>query len=398
MDVNFTEWLERRLRKLRDQQLLRQLRSIEEVRGARIKHGGVVYDNFGSNDYLGLAQDARLKEAVVDYIKDENQLLGGSAARLMTGNSRILQDAEDRLAKFKGCEAGLLFSSGFSMAVGVIPALVQRGDFLLLDRKAHACLIDGARLSEGTVRVFPHNDMEALEALLIRIRERHPTAKIWIITESLFSMDGDWAPIKRLVELKKQFGAWLLVDEAHATGIYGEKHRGLLELQKAESEVEVQVGTLGKALGLSGGYVVGTRVLIDYLMNRARSFIFSTAPWPALGAALIRSLEIVENDETSMVLQNRLWANAYYLKRKLYGENVMPPAAPIFPILVGDEGRAVEVMEYLRAMGLWVPAIRYPTVAKGQARLRVSVTGAHDEEAMDRLAEGLIELGLVSSL
>ncbi len=398
MDVSFLEWLEKRIGRLEDKQLRRELRCIDEVCGARIRYRGDMYDNFGSNDYLGLAQDERLKESVVDYLKQDGHSLGGGAARLMTGNARIWQEAEERLARFKGCEAGLLFSSGYAMAVGVIPTLVERGDFLLLDRKAHACLIDGARLSEGTMRTFPHNDMVALEGLLIRIRERHPTVKIWIITESLFSMDGDWAPLREIVELKKRYGAWLLVDEAHATGIFGERHRGLLELQKVESEVEIQTGTLGKALGLSGGYVVGRKVLIDFLINHARSFVFSTAPCPALAAALIQSLEIVESEDMGMALQNRLWANVYHFKKRLYGENTMPPAAPIFPVMIGDEGRALEVMDQLKAKKLWVPAIRYPTVAKGQSRLRVSITANHDFEAIDRLASSLVELNIVPSL
>jgi 8-amino-7-oxononanoate synthase len=396
MDVNFVQWLEKRLGKLKDKELLRQLRRIDAVRGGRIWCDGKAYDNFGSNDYLGLAQDERLKEAVVEYLKDGGSCVGAGAARLMTGNSRVWEEAEERLARFKGCEAGLIFSSGYSMALGVIPTLVERGDFFVLDRNVHACLLDGARLSEGTVRVYPHNDMEALEALLMRIRERHPTVRIWVITESLFSMDGDWAPMRQIVELKNRYGAWLMVDEAHATGIYGEKRRGLLELQKVESEVEIQMGTLGKALGLSGGYVVGKRVLIEFLINRARSFIFTTAASPALGAALIRGLELVEDDEEGNVLLEKLWRNVYHFKKRLYGDNTMPPRAPIFPIMIGDEGRAVGVMEQMMKEGLWVPAIRYPTVAKGESRLRISITANHDFEAMDRLAFSLSQLELIS--
>jgi glycine C-acetyltransferase/8-amino-7-oxononanoate synthase len=396
MDVNFSEWLERRLRIWREKGLMRRMYWVEGGSAGRIRHGDDVYENFGSNDYLGLAYDERLRSAALDSLRVKENSFGAGAARLMTGNARIWEEAEERLARFKGCDAGLIFSSGYAMALGVIPALVERGDFLVLDRKAHACLIDGARLSEAVVRTYPHNDMEALEDLLMRIRERYPTARIGIITESLFSMDGDWAPLRRIVELKKRYGAWLLVDEAHATGIYGERRRGLLELQKVESEVEVQVGTLGKALGVSGGYVVGKRELIEYLINHARSFMFSTGLCPVLAAALIRSIEIVESDETGMELFKMLWGNVYDFKRLLYGDSAMPPAAPIFPVMIGDERECVRVMDDLMRRKLWVPAVRYPSVGKGRARLRISITAAHRKDAMENLANALFELKVLS--
>ncbi|MCS7063111.1 MAG: 8-amino-7-oxononanoate synthase [Methylacidiphilales bacterium] len=394
MDLNFTRYLEEQLEAIEKRNLLRRLNIIETLNGPYLQHESVQYLNFGSNDYLGLAQDTRVKEAVLEYLRDHRRSLGGTSSRLITGHAAVLAEAEKRLAEFKGTEAALIFSSGYAMALGVIPALVERGDFILLDRKAHACLIDGARLSEASVRTFPHNDMEMLQSLLSRIRERHPKVKIWIITESLFSMDGDWARLKEIVELKKQWGAWLLVDEAHATGIYGARHRGLLELHKIESEVEVQMGTLGKALGLMGGYIAGSSNLVNYLINRARSFIFSTAPWPALGVAVNKVLEIIQDDKECLSLLSRLWKNAHDFKKNIFGENVMPPISPVFPLILGEEQKVLEAMESLKNQKIWVPAIRYPTVPKGKARLRVSITALHDEGSINRLASALKVAGL----
>ena len=260
--------------------LRRHLKVIDSTDGMRITSGGRKLINFSSNDYLGLASHPLLAEAMAVAA---TWGAGATASRLICGTTAEHAALEDELAAAKRTGAALVFSTGMAAATGTIPALVGKGDVIVLDKLAHACLIDGARASGATLRVFPHNDMEKLESHLKWARRKLPNARVMILTESVFSMDGDLALLREVVELKEHYGAILFLDEAHAVGVCGAGMRGLAGEMDLGARVDVQMGTLGKALGVSGGYIAGSRVLIDFLINRARSFVFSTAPSPAVG-------------------------------------------------------------------------------------------------------------------
>ena len=286
--LSFDAELRQRLDAIRGQGLLRELRRVDSPQGTRIRVGGQSLLNFSSNDYLGLANDPLLKEAASKAV--ERFGAGAGASRLICGSLAPHHELEETLACFKGTEAALSFSSGYATAVGTICALLGKDDIIILDKLVHACIVDAARLSGAKIRVFAHNDLNDLEDKLkwAASSSRHPspaTRHLLVVTESIFSMDGDAAPLREMVALKEKYGAWLMVDEAHATGLYGKHRRGLAEELGVSEQIEIQMGTLGKALGAAGGYISGSRVLIDFLVNRARSFIFSTAPVPAAAAA-----------------------------------------------------------------------------------------------------------------
>ena len=291
MDELFQEQLEA----LRARSLHRKLREIGSAQGAEIEVVGERLINFSSNDYLGLANDPRLREAATEAIAEFG--VGSGASRLVSGTQSPHVRLENALAKWKGVPAALCFSSGYAAAVGTIPALVAKNDVVILDKLCHASLIDGAKLSGATLRAFPHNHLGKLESHLDWARREHPDARILIVTESVFSMDGDRVPLRELIELKNRFGALLLLDEAHAIGVIGNNGRGLAADKQLTREVDVQMGTFSKALGVSGGYICGSRSLIEWLINRARSFIFTTAPPPALAAAACAAIEFLSSNE-----------------------------------------------------------------------------------------------------
>jgi 8-amino-7-oxononanoate synthase len=386
----FDRDLSERLDALRVAGLHRQLRRVESPAGARIEIAGRTLLNFSSNDYLGLATHPALKAAAIRAV--ERFGTGSAASRLICGSLAPHHQLEEALAAFKGTEAALTFSSGYATALGVIPALLERDDVVALDRLAHACLVDAARLSGAKLRVFGHNDLNELEAILrwaaARPRSGPRPPRVLIVTESVFSMDGDGAPLRELVELKERYGAWLLLDEAHATGVYGPDGRGRASEAGVVERVEIHMGTLGKALGASGGFICGSRRLIEYLVHRARSFLFSTAPPPATAAAALAALELLPTDE-GRARRERLWAN---VRRFQAAErNGARIEGPIVPWRIGDETLALAAAEHLRERGIFVPAIRYPTVARGAARLRITLSAAHGAEDLDALLGALAE-------
>lgn len=423
------------LQALRAQSLHRKLREIGTAQGPEVLVVGQQLQNFSSDDYLGLANDPLLKEAAAAAIAEFG--VGAGASRLVSGTQSPHVRLESALAKWKGTPAALSFSSGYAAALGTIPALVGKHDVVLLDKLSHASLIDGAKLSGATLRVFPHNHLGKLESHLEWARREHPDARLLIVTESVFSMDGDRAPLRELIGLKKRFGALLLLDEAHALGVIGEHGRGLAHETGLTRHVDVQMGTLSKALGVSGGYICGSHGLIDWLVNRARSFIFSTAPPPALAAAATAAIEFLESDAGEE--RRRLLWDRIHTSRALM--NFIPPPPPVFaervasspppppkkpnvlrqilsgigpgqvteaapqvavvraetgsaihPIVVGDEQAAIDLSRSLQNEGFLVPAIRYPTVAKGAARLRITITAAHEEPQIHALAEAINRL------
>jgi 8-amino-7-oxononanoate synthase len=380
----FTEELEA----LRKRALDRHLREISSAQGPEVVIAGRHFINFSSNDYLGLANDLRLHAAAASAIDEFG--VGAGASRLISGTQSPHLRLERALAKWKGTEAALCFSSGYAAALGTIPALVTKSDVILLDKLCHASLIDGTRLSGAVLRVFPHNQLRKLESHLEWARRKHPGKRVLIITESVFSMDGDRAPLRELVELKKRFRALLMLDEAHAIGVIGPNGRGLAAAENVSEEVDVQMGTLSKALGTSGGYICGSRTLIEWLINRARSFIYSTAPPPAIVAAALAAVDFLaspEGEKRRLLLWERIRLMQQLLPRTgLEGKDVAAPSA-IFPLIVGDEKAALDMAAALQSDGFLVPAIRYPTVAKGAARLRITVTAAHEEAQIEELCE-----------
>lgn len=367
--------LSEELQQLRDAGLYRQLRSVASAQGPQIVVDGRVLLNFSSNDYLGLANDPILKRASTAAI--ERWGVGAGASRLVCGNLEPYRVLEAKLAEFKQKEAAIVFGSGYAANVGTITALVGKGDVVVLDKLDHASIIDGARQSGATVRVYPHKNLKKLEDIL-----RQATGRVLIVTETVFSMDGDLAPLKEIVELKEKYGAWLMIDEAHATGLYAANRRGLAEAVGVEDKIDITLGTLSKALGCAGGFVVGSQTLIDYLRNRARSLIYSTAMPPAVCAAATAAVEFVMS-EAGHARRDQLWRNVSELKNGLKIQT--ESRSPIIPIIVG--AAAMELSRKLMEAGIFVPAIRYPTVPKGKERLRVTVSAAHSREDIQRFIE-----------
>ena len=388
------ELFQEQLEALRARSLHRKLRELGSAQGPEIEVVGERLVNFSSNDYLGLANDPRLREAATEAIAEFG--VGAGASRLISGTQSPHVRLENALAKWKGVPAALCFSSGYAAAVGTIPALIAKNDVVILDKLCHASLIDGAKLSGATLRAFPHNHLGKLESHLDWARREHPDARILIVTESVFSMDGDRVPLRDLVELKKRFGALLFLDEAHAIGVIGNNGRGLAADTQLTREVDIQMGTLSKALGVSGGYVCGSRSLIEWLINRARSFVFTTAPPPALAAAACAAIEFLASNEGEERRQ-LLWSRIGRLRDLLPPSPQPDPTKPdagsaIHPWIVGEEQKTLEISRALRTEHFLVPAIRYPAVAKGSARLRITVTADHDDAQIDALCEAMSRL------
>jgi 8-amino-7-oxononanoate synthase len=310
---------------------------------------------------------------------------------LICGSLGPVRELEAQLAAFKGTEAALTFSTGYSAALGTLQALMGKGDVVILDKLVHACVVDAARLSGARLRVFAHNNLEDLESKLrwaSSLREGSKDAgHTLIVTESVFSMDGDTAPLQEIVRLKERYGAWLMVDEAHATGLYGPHRRGLAESLGIADQIDLQMGTLGKAVGASGGYLCGSRTLVDYLVNRARSLVFSTAPVPAAVAAASAGVAVIQGDEGKQ-LNQVLWDRVAQFRSAFRVPGSVFRSA-IIPVLLGDESMAVSASAELYDQGIFAPAIRYPTVPRGSARLRLTLSAAHSQEEVARLSEPL---------
>lgn len=385
---SFQEKLAGELAGIESADLRRTVREVASAQGARVRLEGREVLNFSSNDYLGLANHPALKESAVQAI--ENFGTGAGAARLISGSQSPHHELENVLADFKGTESALAFSSGYAAALGTIPALVGTGDVVVLDKLVHASLVDAAKLSGAKLRVSKHNDLADLARILEWAAEQG--GRTLVLAESVYSMDGDLAPLLNLVELKEQHGAWLMLDEAHATGLYGEGRRGVAEEFGVAARVEVQMGTLGKALGAAGGYICGSNELVDLLRHRARSFVFSTAPMPAQAAAARAGIKVLESAEGEE-RRTRLWSLVDELKNGLIelGWQLPVVQSAILPLMVGAEAEAIALSEQLLEAGVFVPPIRYPTVARGHARLRITVSAAHSSDDIKKLLEVLGE-------
>lgn len=385
------------LKALRAASLDRHLREISSSQGPEIEIAGRRLINFSSNDYLGLANDSRLRDAAISGINEFG--VGAGASRLISGTQSPHVRLERALAKWKGTEAALCFGSGYAAALGAIPALVTKNDVVLLDKLCHASLIDAAKLSGAILRVFPHNNVRKLESHLEWTRREHAGKRVLIVTESVFSMDGNRAPLRELVDLKKEFDAFLMLDEAHAVGVIGPHGRGLAAEQNVSDDVDVQMGTLSKALGTSGGYICGSHDLIEWLINRARSFIYSTAPPPAIAAAALAAVNFLSSlagEERRLLLLKKIRLMHELLPEDRSNKKSSAVGSAIFPWIVGDEKAALDLAAALRSEGFLVPAIRYPTVAKAAARLRITVTAAHQENQIKELCEAIQRLSAAS--
>jgi 8-amino-7-oxononanoate synthase len=381
--------LNEQLAQIQQNGLCRNLRNIDSPQSTTIEIGGRSVLNFSSNDYLGLANHSALKTAAIEAI--EKYGAGAGASRLICGSLSPHQVLEEALADFKGTQAALAFATGYAAAIGAICSLVGKDDIIIIDKLVHACIVDAAKLSGAKLRVFAHNDLNDLESILnwakTKSRLTQHATRTLIVTESIFSMDGDRAPLREIVQLKTKNDAWLMVDEAHATGLYGTNRRGLAEEYGIGDQIEIQMGTLGKALGAAGGYICGSRKLIDYLVNRARTFIFSTAAVPAAVAAATAGIALVRSSEGEL-RRNVLWQRVSETTSKLELQTTNGPAA-IIPLVIGGEAKAMEVASALLDKEIFIPAVRYPSVPRGKARLRLTLSAAHTSHQLNKLALAL---------
>lgn len=365
-------------------------RRLRVVTGAQ--EGTVVLDGhevllLSSNNYLGLANHPVLKRAAQDAV--EHYGCGAGASRLISGSMALHQELEHRLATFKHAEAALVFPSGYHANLGIISALMGSGDTILSDALNHASIIDGCRLSRANVHVFRHRDMTHLAQLLAACPQ---SGQRLIVTDSVFSMDGDVAPLVDIVTLARRHNAWVMVDEAHATGVFGAHGAGVVEELGLENEVEIHMGTLGKALGGFGAYVAGSRELIEWLINRARSFIYTTGVPPAVAASALAALDLVAQEPER---RRRLWDNTAFLWHGLQalGYQLGPTRSPILPVLIGNAQQTMALAEALLLRGVFAQGIRPPTVPEGTARLRVTPMATHSREQLTQALEAFAAAG-----
>ncbi len=352
--------------------------------------------NLASNNYLGLTSHKALRKASIDAVRKLG--VGAGAVRTIAGTMKIHMDLEEQIAKFKKVEACVVFQSGFTANAGTVSAVLGKDDLIISDELNHASIIDGARLSKATIKVFKHKDVKDCERILEE-NASFPGKKL-IITDGVFSMDGDIAPLPQLCDLAEKYGCIMMVDDAHASGVLGRGGRGTVDHFQCHGRVHIQVGTLSKAIGSMGGYVCGSRDLIDYLYLRARPFLFSTSHPPATAAACQAAFTLLDSAEGEKLVK-KLWANTKFFKRELKkrGFQFQASETPIIPIHVGDAAKAFEFSRKLFDAGVFAPAVGFPTVAEGKARLRAIVSAAHKREhllkAADTLAEVAKPLGIV---
>ena len=375
------------LDQLKRQALYRQLRVIDSEHGARVSYRGRSMLMLSSNNYLGLASHPALKRAAIEATQRFGT--GTGASRLIAGNLEALGDLEARLAEFKGTQAALVFGSGYLANLGTLPALAGPDDVIFSDELNHASLIDGCRLSRAQVMVYRHCDVDHLNEMLAHAAAAR---RRLIVTDSVFSMDGDLAPLADIVELARRYEAAVMIDEAHAVGVMGPNGAGLASALNLEREVDVQMGTLSKALGSYGAYVAGCATLVDFLINRARSFVFTTGLPPASAAAASAAIDLIAIEPGRI---KRLWDNGRYLSQALLdaGFKLGRTATPILPVMVGEAQPAMDLAEALLARDIFVTAIRPPTVPAGTARLRVTPTADHSRADLDEALAAFVAAG-----
>jgi len=385
-----TAFIREELAALKEQGLYNTIRTIESPQGAHLVVGGREVLNFCSNNYLGLADDPRLIAAAKDAV--DRYGVGPGAVRTIAGTMSIHTELEDALARFKGVDATISFQSGFTANLAVIPALAGAGDVIISDELNHASIVDGVRLSKAGRKIYPHNDVAVLRERLAEARAEE-AKQILVITDGVFSMDGDLAPLDRIVDAADDFGALVMVDDAHGEGVVGRGGRGIVDHFGLHGRVDVEVGTMSKAFGAVGGYVAGSRELIDWLRQRGRPFLFSSAVTPPDVAACIASVEILD---ASTELVDRLWSNAASFKEMMTdaGFDIGSSETPITPVMLGDEHVAREFSRrLLEEHAVFAQAIAFPTVARGKARIRVMISAAHTAEDLGDGAAAFAAVG-----
>ena len=367
--------------------LLRKLPLLESSQSSKVTIDGKSVLNLCSNNYLGLADDGRLKQAASRAIAKYG--LGSGASRLVCGNMLLHQELERKIAKFKKSQKALLFSTGYMANLGIISSLVGKDDIVFSDRLNHASIIDGIILSRASPKRYHHKDTKNLERLL---EDAQDFKKKLIITDTVFSMDGDIAPLPEIVRLAKKYNALIMVDEAHATGVLGKNGAGAVQHFDLEGQIDIQMGTLSKAIGTFGAYCCGSSDLIDYLINRARSFIYTTAMPVAICASSIKAIEIIQDEAR---LRERLLNNAEYLRRNLkgLGFNTLDSQTPIIPILIEDTFLTMEFSQRLFSEGVFIQGIRPPTVSQNTARLRLTVMAMHTKADLDFAVDRFKKIG-----
>jgi glycine C-acetyltransferase len=364
-------------------------RVLEGPQGAVATFDGRRAINLSSNNYLGLANDERLKEAALAATRELG--VGSGSVRTIAGTMSLHEELERRLAQFKHTEAALVYQSGFTANAGTVSCLLGREDVIVSDELNHASIIDGSRLSRAQIKVFAHRDMEALRQRLEEAKAEG-ARRVMVVTDGVFSMDGDIAPLPQIVEIAREYGAIMMVDDAHASGVLGKNGRGTIDHFGVHGQVDIQVGTLSKAIGVLGGYVAGSRVLIDYLINRARPILFSTSHPPAVTAANLAAIEILEREPEVI---DRLWENTRFFKAGLMelGFNTGRSETPITPVIVGETALAVRLSQRLFEEGVFAQSIGFPTVARDLARVRTIVTATHTREDLSQALAAFARVG-----
>jgi len=377
--VNFYDQIQKEMKELEDSALLVNIRTLESPQGSWINVGGKKVLNLCSNNYLGLANHPRLKEAAVKAIQQWG--VGPGAVRTIAGTMKIHEELEQRLADFKKVEATLVVQSGFNANQAVIPAITNENDAIFSDELNHASIIDGIRLSKVKRYIWEHKNLRSLEEQLIKASNENFRRKL-IITDGVFSMDGDIAPLPGIVNLAKKYDALVMVDDAHGEGVLGENGRGVADHFKLSNEIDIEIGTLSKAFGVVGGFIAGRKILIDYLKQKARPFLFSSSLSPAETAAALEATKILSE---SNELVNKLWQNAHYFQDviKKMGYNIGETETPITPVMIYDEKKTRDFSAKLYEEGIFASAIVYPTVPRGKARIRVMISATHSKEDLD---------------
>jgi glycine C-acetyltransferase len=385
-----TAFIRDEVQALKDQGLYNTIRTIDGPQGARLTVNGQKVLNFCSNNYLGLANDPRLVEAAVAAL--DRYGVGPGAVRTIAGTMTIHTELEEALARFKGVEATISFQSGFTANLAVIPALVGAGDVIISDELNHASIVDGVRLSKAARKIYSHIDVDGLRQRLTEAREEGAN-QILVITDGVFSMDGDLAPLDRIVDAADDFDAMVMVDDAHGEGVVGRGGRGIVDHFGLHGRVDVEVGTMSKAFGAVGGYVAGSEELIEWLRQRGRPFLFSSAITPADVAACVAAVEILDG---STELVDRLWSNSAAFKSMMTeaGFDIGMSETPITPVMLGDEHLAREFSrKLLEEQAVFAQAIAFPTVARGKARIRVMISAAHSMEDLEMGSASFVEVG-----
>ena len=376
------QYLTDELNKLREQKLYQKLRVLETEQLPVSRFDGREVINLSSNNYLGLTTHPKLRARALEAI--EKWGVGSGAVRTIAGTMTVHMELEEKIARFKHVEAAVVFQSGFTANAGTVQAILGREDVIVSDQLNHASIIDGCRLSRAEIKVFPHKDMEACENILREIEGRK--CRKLLVTDGVFSMDGDIAPLPQLVELAEKYGCIMMIDDAHASGVLGSNGRGTVDHFNLHGRVDIQVGTLSKAIGALGGYICSTRDTIEFLYHRGRPFLFSTSHPPSVAATCLAAFEVLEEEPQ---LIDRLWANTRFFKEglKKLGFNTGVSETPITPVIVGEAALAHEFSRQLFATGVFAQSLGFPTVPEGKARIRTIVTATHTQEELTRALE-----------